>query len=282
MASRRRKIVWILVGVVVAVVGAVVIVALNPEFFVRIAIEAAVSHVLGLDTDVESVHLDRHSGEFRLRGLVVANPEEGYLTPYFLSLGALEASIDPRSLGSDVIEVKSVALKDIDLYLEQGLMHSNVLSAAGNLKGMGGRKKKPKKQGKRFHIGDVRVQDITAEVHLTSRALRKTFVSFVVEVPELAVQDVTPENAKPLLLQEVMEKVLPAVLEPVVEKAREVMSQDGAVDIDKREREMIEKMLDLSLRYLRGDKWEPPAGSPLGTGTIPPDILKDLLQSDDE
>ena len=249
MSKRLKKILWAVAALVAVTAVAGVLVLRNLDFVIRIAIEAVVGRELGLDTDVESVHLDRETGEFTLRNMVIANPDGVFITPHFASLGALDVEMDPDSLSSDVIEVKRIVLDDIHIYWEQGLMHSNAIEAIMRLRD-GGAKEDSKKDEVRYRIDDLRVENIKVEFHATSMVLQRSLTSVTVEIPELTLKNLTSENARGLVVNEVMTKVIQPILKAASEKGREILlSKDSDLNTDE---QLLKRVLEAAIKLQEG------------------------------
>lgn len=262
MSKRLKKITRIILAVVAVMGVAAIIVLANLDYFVKVSIEAVVGHALGLDTEIESVHLDLRSGEFQLRELVVANPEETFHTPYAMRVGAVDVKMKPDTLFGDVIEVTSFTVKEIELNMELQFTHFNLSALIRNLGDSRPEAKKSNKKGKRYRIDHVLVQNVKAEAHIWPAVIGPKLGSTAVTVPEFSVKDLTPESARGLLLGEVVRKVMPAVLSAVVSKTREVVTRDGVAAADRRLdgrrgklfRKMLGTLLDLVARDDPGER----------------------------
>ena len=125
----------ILIGAAVVVVGgiaAVVLLGSNLGKVVKAGIEAVGPKLTQAPVTVESVDLSPSSGAGTIRGLVVGNPAP-YKEPVCLTLGEVSLAVDPGSLLSDKVVVKSIRIVAPEITLEGGLGDNNLKQLLANV-----------------------------------------------------------------------------------------------------------------------------------------------------
>jgi uncharacterized protein involved in outer membrane biogenesis len=81
---------------------------------------------------VDRIHIGVLSGSAQVKGLVVGNPE-GYKTPFAVSVGLAEVSVNVASALSDKIVVHSIHVESPEITFEGGLRGNNLFKIRDNL-----------------------------------------------------------------------------------------------------------------------------------------------------
>ena len=81
---------------------------------------------------LDSIHIGILSGSAKVKGLVLGNPE-GYKTPFAVSVGLAEVSVDVASALSDKIVVHSIHVESPEITFEGGLTVNNLFKIRDNL-----------------------------------------------------------------------------------------------------------------------------------------------------
>ncbi len=156
--SRGLKIVGgIFAVVVVAIVGAFIYIYSNLDSIVKDAVETYGPQYTGVSVKLDKVELSPENGQGKLSGLLIGNPK-GYKTDAAFRLGSIAMVIDIKSLTSDTIVIKSIAIDAPDVTYEFGeggsnidVIGKNVEKAAGGPGG--GAAGKPAESGKAAESG---------------------------------------------------------------------------------------------------------------------------------
>lgn len=193
-------------------------------------VEAGGSYALGVPTSLRGADVGVFEGTVQLEGLQVDNPE-GFKADRFLTLGDGGLAVSLKTLREDVVQVPSLALTDIDVYLERGGEgKANYQVIIDNLKRFESGDKPPPKDepGKRFVIGRVEIKDVTAHVSMLPAGLAELTTVDVV-VPQIVLTDVGAD--KPLKLGELMNVITQAVLATIAANGGGVLPADFAADL---------------------------------------------------
>ncbi|MBL8757150.1 MAG: hypothetical protein JNK35_01825 [Phycisphaerae bacterium] len=159
---------------VVLVVGGVVYLLMSVNALAKKGIEAGGTYALGVPTTVDSVSIGLLSGQASLANLNVANPQ-GFASPHFLKLGGGSVAVSLGSLQSEVVEIPSFALSNIDVRLERKGDGGNYQKILDNLKsvagsgGGGGGAPQPAPSGgpeKRFIVRDLTITNVRVELDM--------------------------------------------------------------------------------------------------------------------
>lgn len=158
---------------VLLVVGGVVYLLASVNALAKKGIEAGGSYALGVPTTVDSVSIGLLSGQASLANLSVANPQ-GFASPHFLKLGGGSVAVSLGSLQTEVVEIPTFALSNIDVRLERKGDSGNYQKILDNLKtvtgsGGGGGTPQPSPGGgpeKKFIVRDLTITNVRVELDL--------------------------------------------------------------------------------------------------------------------
>jgi len=130
-----KKIFWgIGVGLLVLVVAAAIVAGffLNP--IVKKSVETIGPEITKTAITLDAVDLSLLTGSAKVKGLVVGNPE-GYKTPQAISVGTISVSVNPFSVLSGKIVVRSVIVESPEITFEGGLSGNNLSKILDNVNG---------------------------------------------------------------------------------------------------------------------------------------------------
>lgn len=118
--------------VLLLVIGGGIYLYSNLGDIIKAAVEEYGSEATQATVSLNGVDLDVTSGKAGLNGFVVGNPS-GFETPSAFELGAIAVQIDPASLDTDTIVIKSVAINAPKVTYELGSSGSNIDAIQSNV-----------------------------------------------------------------------------------------------------------------------------------------------------
>ncbi len=118
--------------ILIVVIGAGIYLYSNLGDIIKAAVEEYGSDATQATVSLNGVDLDVTSGKAGLSGFVVGNPS-GFETPSAFELGAIAVQIDPSSLDTDTIVIKSVAINAPKVTYELGGSGSNIDAIQSNV-----------------------------------------------------------------------------------------------------------------------------------------------------
>ena len=153
---------WILriaIVVVVLVIVAVVIIGLNLDSAIKKGVETVGPQIAKVDVKLDGVSLSILSGSGTLKGLVIGNPQ-GYKTPSAVSVGKTSVAVQPGSVLSDKIVVKSIRIEEPQITFELGPGGNNLKQiqenvAAATTSADSAPKEKDSKPAKKLQVDDI-------------------------------------------------------------------------------------------------------------------------------
>ncbi len=194
---KKIKILLGLVGVVAVLLVVLVIgVFIYINQLAKHGIEQGATYALAVPTTLDGADIKLFRGEFGLNGLTVSNPE-GYDTPHFLALGGGSAEVDFSTLQEETVEIPSLVLEDIDVYLDKEDGKANyevILDNLARFEGDGSDDTTdepaadPDAPKKKYVIRKVEIRNVTAHVEFLPVAGDLTRTTVV--VPEIILEDV--------------------------------------------------------------------------------------------
>jgi uncharacterized protein involved in outer membrane biogenesis len=165
----------ILNRLLIVLVVLLVLAAVAAHFFLDAAIKRGVETVgpklTQTDIKLDAVRLFLLSGSGSLNGLVVGNPE-GFKSANAISVGSTSLALQPASLLSDKIVIKSIKVQAPEITFEQGLHGNNLNKIKANLQAAaGGDNKseptKPAQAGKKLEVDELVISGGKVRVSVT-------------------------------------------------------------------------------------------------------------------
>lgn len=174
LMQRSKKIFWGVVLVLVVIAVAVIIVAsVFLGDIVKKGIETVGPSITKVSIKVDEVHLSLLAGSASLKGLVVGNPQ-GYQTPQAISASTIAVGVNPLSVLSDKIVLRSINLESPEITFEGGLGGNNLSQIMANINATaktGGpvatNTAAPAPSSKRFEVDDLLITGARVHVSLT-------------------------------------------------------------------------------------------------------------------
>jgi uncharacterized protein involved in outer membrane biogenesis len=216
----KKFIVGSLIALVVVVVLAVLAVGLFLDKAIKSGVETLGPKLTKTDVTLRSVNLSLLSGSGTIKGLVIGNPQ-GYKTSSAIKVGTASLSLEPRSLLSDKIVVRSINVQGPEITFETDFKGNNLKKLLANVQETtGGESKqtaKPQEPGqpkeaeaaKKLQVDDFVISG--GRVHVSVTALGGQ--SATIPLPEIHLQalgqgpdGITPGELAKLVL-EAVEKV---------------------------------------------------------------------------
>ncbi len=209
-----------LVAVVVAVVILIVVAAvLWIDRLAKVGVEAGGQYAFGVPTRLDTASIGILRGRSELSGLDIANPE-GFETPHLLKLDDAVLAVSLGSLTGDTVEIPEFSLAGVDMNLESKGGKSNFKIVLGNLGRFESSEKEPKakeeKEGRKYVIREIVVKDIKVNVALLPIGGSATRVTIPIE--ELRLKDVGTGSDKGIILAQVADTLLKAIIVAAMEK----------------------------------------------------------------
>jgi len=164
--------------IVVAVIG----VGLFLDAIVKKGIETVGPKITQVSIKMDAVNLSLLNGSAKVKSLVVGNPE-GYKTPQAISIGSAAVGVNPLSVFSDKIVVRSVLVEAADITFEGGLGGNNLSKIMDNVNAIaksGGPAstntpaKAGNESGRRFEVDDLLITGAMVHVSLTGLGGKET------------------------------------------------------------------------------------------------------------
>ncbi|MGH7977550.1 MAG: AsmA family protein [Limisphaerales bacterium] len=130
-----KKIFWsvVIILLVLVIVAAIVLgFFLNP--IVKTGVETVGPKITKTSVTLDAVDLSLLTGSVKINGLVVGNPE-GYKSTNAVSVGTIAVGVNPFSLLSDKIVVRSLHVESPEITFEGGLGGNNLSKILDNVNG---------------------------------------------------------------------------------------------------------------------------------------------------
>lgn len=179
-----------------AVVGVVllVVVVVGLVVFVDSAAKATITrggtYATMADTSVGSARVGLFGGHVALHDFEIGNPEGYEKTPYFMRMDDTEVEVDNGTVFSNNIEIPTLTITGVDLYLDKTGSPGNYNQILENLARFENKEDaEPSEGGKKIVIRLIEINDIT--VHVAGIPLVQQLAGDVaIEVKQITLTDV--------------------------------------------------------------------------------------------
>ncbi len=193
------------------------------DFVVKSAIERFAPDILGVPVSVRSVKLSTADGHGTLRGIEIGNAR-GFSAPRALRASTLSVSLDPASLGNDVVVIRDILVEAPVITYEVRGRTNNIEAIRRNIEAYvkrsggepagkdAGARRAP---GRRYVIGRIALRG--ARVTMTNPLLKGGGLTF--DLPDVVLRDVgkrsggvTAAEAASLVASAVVSRIAQSVL----------------------------------------------------------------------
>ncbi|HZL14362.1 MAG TPA: hypothetical protein VFC85_09510 [Verrucomicrobiae bacterium] len=134
MTTGKKKFWSVIFIILVLVIVAAVIVALNLDRIVKREVKIYGPQITKVSVTLDNLHISLLAGSATVNGFVLGNPE-GYKTPDAISIGHASVGINPFSLLTDKIVVHSIHVTAPEITFEGGLGGNNLSKIMDNVNG---------------------------------------------------------------------------------------------------------------------------------------------------
>lgn len=153
-----------LAAVLVLVIVVLTAINLFADLVLKMGIESAASRALNVGVSVGDIKLSIIGGRIDIENLLINNPP-GYQHDKLLELKKTKIKIEAATLLSDTVNIKEINLEGANIVLEQRGISGNNLQDIVNSLGTK-EKKESSPGGKKLHIENLEISDITVNVKL--------------------------------------------------------------------------------------------------------------------
>ena len=246
----------VLLVIVIAVVAAVIIINLFADRAVKIGIETAASKTLNVGVNIDDVDLSVMGGSLALQNLIIKNPP-GYQHDKLLDLRNAKIEVNVMSLLNDVVNIKEIKLDGMEVTIEQrGISGNNLQDVIAAIPKS--QKTKGEPSGKKLHIDNLEISDITVNVKLLPVPGKADTVTL--ELSPIKMTDLGSDNK--LDTAELAGKILLAIATGVAEQGVGVLPKnmvdtmqstlDKTIDLGKATSEKGQELMDTGKKLFEG------------------------------
>lgn len=212
--KRSKKIVWsvVLVLVVLGLTG-IIVAGLFLGDIVKKGVETVGPNITKVTIKLDEVHLSLLAGSASLKGLVVGNPE-GYQARQAISASTIAVGVNPLSVLSDKIVLRSIFLESPEITFEGGLGGNNLSQIMANINATsktGGtvatNTPAPAQSSKKFEVDDFLITGAKVHVNLTDLGGKQ----MTLELPPIHLTDLG-KNEEGITATDLSRNVLNAIL----------------------------------------------------------------------
>ena len=245
----KKKLIKIAAVLVVLLLLVVVGVGFFLDSIIKSGVEAFGPKIVKVDVKLDAVSLSLLSGGGKIKGLVIGNPE-GFKTKSAIQVGVASLAINPGSLLSDKIVVRSVNVEAPEITFEGDLNGNNLSKILQNIEAATAGDKSPSKTGakkadssqKKIQVDDFSITG--GKINLTLTMLGGK--SATVPLPDIHLKDlgagpdgITPAELTQRVFTEILASTTKAVTGQMGNLSKEAtgvvkdLSKGGVEGVDK-------------------------------------------------
>jgi uncharacterized protein involved in outer membrane biogenesis len=168
----KKLLIRICIAVVILVILGVVAVCISLDSAVKRGIETVGPMLTQVEVKLDSVSLSLLSGAGKIKGLLVGNPT-GFKTPSAIQVGVASLSLQPSSVFSDKVIIKSINVQAPEITFETDLKGNNLSKILSNLEaatggGNSSNQNAGGKNGKKLQVDDFLISGAKVHVSVTA------------------------------------------------------------------------------------------------------------------
>lgn len=198
------------------------------ESSIRGIVEERGGRALGVKTTIESVDLSLLSGQIDVRRLIVANPE-GFQSPSFLDVGQVTTEVQIGSLWGEVVEIPSLAVRDVTVDVEGGRGRFNFRKILENLrKATQTDSQSENGGGRKLHVSTLEIRNIRARLKLMTgpAALRDAEIP----IPDVTLKDLG-SGGQTMPMDQLMSLIVESVMRGVANQGKGQLTRELLTDL---------------------------------------------------
>jgi len=236
--KRKSKILRVVLPVILVLIFAVV---LFVNFFadraVRVGIESVAAKALNIGIAVDDVDLSMIRGKLVLQNLSIVNPP-AYKHDELLILKNTEIEVEPKSLLSDVVNIKQIRINYVDVIIEQhGVSENNLQDIVKAIS-------ESTYEGKKLRVDNLEISDIKVKVYLMPNS--KQAEPATLKLSPIRMTNLGYDNQ--LDTAALLKKIIYAIADSIVEEGISVLPTDIVGTITS----TLNKTIDLGIRIIEG------------------------------
>ena len=224
MNRKIKKIALIVIACLLVILVAVVLLI---NVIAKVGIQKGATYALGVDTSVDGVHIGLLSGNFRIAGLTIDNPE-GFTDAHIMKSGKFTIDVKPASLLSKNVRLNKFEIDGLELIIEQKVKGNNVSPILKHLEELSGEEEageeKEEAEGKNLIIDEIVIKNVVASVRLPSLAGKLGRAK--IKIPEIRIKDFGAEKEKKSGVFQVTRRIFSEVVMAVIDKSGGVLPDD--------------------------------------------------------
>ena len=245
-----------LLVIVLLVVTVLLIIDLFADRAVKIGIETAATKTLNIGVDIDDIDLSIIGGKLAMQNLIIKNPP-GYQHDKLLELRNANIEVNVKSLLNDVVNIREIRLDGMEVTIEQrGVSGNNLQDVIAAIPKSQETKDEP--SGKKLHIDNLEISDITVKVKLLPVPGKADTVTL--EISPIKMTDLGSDNK--LDTAELTSRILLAIASGVAEQGVGVLPKnmvdtmqstlEKTIDIGKAASEKGQELMDTGKKLFEG------------------------------
>jgi uncharacterized protein involved in outer membrane biogenesis len=175
--KRLKKRLWgVVIVLIVLIIGGAIVADVFLDNIAKKGIEIVGPEIAKVSVKLDGVHLSLLARSAKVKGLIVGNPE-GYKTPHAISVGSATVGVNPLSILSDKIVMRSVRIEALEINFEGNpfgrnnlkkiMDNVNAVAKSGGPAATNAPAQADKKPARKYEVDDLLITGAKVHVSLT-------------------------------------------------------------------------------------------------------------------
>ncbi|HEV2327286.1 MAG TPA: hypothetical protein VGY56_00685 [Verrucomicrobiae bacterium] len=225
-----KKIISTVVLVLLAVIIiAVIVVGVCLNRIIKAGVETYGPKLTQTTVTLDSVNLSLLTGSAKVKGLTVGNPK-GYNTPQSFSVGLVAVGLDPMSVFSKKVVIRSIRVESPNITFEGGLAGNNLSQISDNVSSTGqsggtlstNAATAPKSE-KKFEVDDLVVTGAEVQVIINGTGMAKPQV---IPLPDIHLTDLGT-GGDGITAADLTQRIMSAITSATIQSAAQTAANLG-------------------------------------------------------
>ena len=218
---KKRHILGWLGFILLVIVTAVIVIALNIGTVLKPNIETNLTNLLGTPVKITELKVNLWQGKISIDGLTVQNPA-GYRNPLLMRVGQIQMQVEWKSLIGDTLHLPELGIKSISIDMEQKLPNNNLLDVLKNLQ-----KPNPNQQNapeKKIKIDRFSLDNFQIRARLNQFGVN--LASIDAEISSLKLNNLGSDSDQGILLRDALSQILLEALTKTLKHNNTVVARE--------------------------------------------------------
>ncbi len=218
---KKRHVLGWLGFILLVIVTAAIVVALNIGTILKPNIETNLTSLLGTPVKITDLKVNLWQGKIAIDGLTVQNPS-GYRNPLLMRVGQIQMQVEWQSLLGNTLHLQELSIKSISIDMEQKLPNNNLLDVLKNLQKPN--PSQPNAPEKKIKIDRFTLDNFQIRARLNQFGVNLASVN--AEISSLRLNNLGSDSDQGVLMRDALSQILLEALTKTLKQNNTVVARE--------------------------------------------------------